>query len=93
MSDPDPIADFFRTLAKVLLRTWFFGFLLLGAWAGLVLFAREPFYKLLDNWWGLTSHEFEVTNYCGIALLKLLLIVFFLLPWLAIRLVLRGRRV
>lgn len=28
----------------------------------------------------------------GIALLKLLVVVFFLLPWLGIRLVLRGRK-
>ena len=92
MSDSNQVTDFFDTLAKVLLRTWIFGYVVLLAWVGIVLFAKEPFYSLLSNWYGLSSHELDLTNYCGIALLKLLVIVFFLLPWLAIRLVLRGRK-
>jgi hypothetical protein len=91
MSESDQINDFFDTLAKVLLRTWIFGYVVLLAWAGLVLFVKPSWYGLLSNWYGLTSHELDLTNYCGIALLKLLVIVFFLFPWLAIRLVLRSR--
>lgn len=92
MRNADETTEFFDLLAKVLLRCWVFGFLLLYTWFGIVLFARERFYGLMGNWWGLSNHEMDLTNYCGIALLKLLLIVFFFFPWLALRLVLRGRQ-
>ena len=84
--------EFFDVLAKVLLRCWIFGFVVIYAWFGLVVLAKAPFYGLLGGLFGLSNHELDLTNYCGIALLKLLVIVFFLLPWLAIRLVLRGRK-
>ena len=38
---------------------------------------------------GLSAHELDLIIYCGLALHKMVVNVFFLFPWMAIRLVLR----
>ena len=92
MSDFNQNDEFFALLAKVLLRCWIFGFILLYTWFGLTLLAGDHFHRLFGGMYGLSKHEMDLVNYCGIALLKITVIVFFLFPWLAIRLVLRGRK-
>jgi len=89
MSDPTRTPEFFDTLAKVLLRSWALGYLMLLVWAGLYLFASEFVYRLQGHLFDLSRHEIDLVFYCGIALTKIILLVFFLFPWLAIRLVLR----
>ena len=42
-----------------------------------------------DLWSGLTRHEYDLINLCGMALLKIGAFGAFLLPYIAIRLVLR----
>ena len=83
----DATREWFDTLAKVLLRCWIFGFVLLLIWLGALL--SGAVYKLHGPLMGLSNDELEVIHYCGIALLKLVVLVFFFIPWLAIRLVLR----
>jgi len=39
---------------------------------------------------GLSGHDLNVIHYCGMAFVKLSVILFFLFPWLAIRTVLRN---
>ena len=36
-------------------------------------------------------HEVDLINYCGMAAMKVIAVMFFLLPYIAIRLVLRKR--
>jgi hypothetical protein len=89
MTDANRTANFFDMLAQVLLRCWVFGFLLLLIWFGAFTLAGEAIHRLHGSMFGLSSHELDVIFYCGMGLLKLLVIVFFFFPWLAIRLVLR----
>jgi hypothetical protein len=92
MSDSKETNEFFDTLAKVLLRCWVLGFVLLFISVGVVLLAGDSVHRLHADMFGLSKHELELVLYCVIALLKLLVLVFFFIPWLAIRLVLRGRK-
>ncbi|MCZ6874746.1 MAG: hypothetical protein O7G88_14650 [bacterium] len=85
----DSTRDFFDTLVKVLLRCWIFGFVLLFIWLSAVLLMGELIHKLHGPVFGLSKHELDVIFYCGMGLLKLCVLVFFFIPWLAIRLVLR----
>jgi hypothetical protein len=39
---------------------------------------------------GLSQHELNIIHYSGMALVKLCVILFFFIPWLSIRMVLRG---
>ncbi|MBI1246815.1 hypothetical protein GC197_03095 [bacterium] len=84
--------DFFDTLAKILLRCWIIGFALLLF--SLVVFLLTG--KIIDDihgrLFGLSPHELDLIIYCGLGLFKLFILIFFLLPWIAIRLVLRSSK-
>lgn len=85
----DTTRDFFDVLARILLRCWVFGFLLLLLWGGLVL--TGSIYKLHGPIMQLSRHELELIHYCGLGLFKLLVLTLFFFPWLAIRLILRKK--
>ncbi|MGH7135424.1 MAG: DUF6868 family protein [Pirellulales bacterium] len=89
----DSTRDFFNTLSKVLLRCWLFGFLLLLIWLIIVLVLGETIRKVHAPLFGLSGHELDVIFYCGMGLLKLLVLICFFVPWLSIKLVLRKGRV
>ena len=86
MSDPKTI-ELFETLAKVLLRCGVLGYVLLLLSVGVILIAGDPIYRL--SLFGLSKHELELIIYECIVLMKVIVLLFFLIPWLAIRLVLR----
>ena len=78
------------TIAKVLLRCFVLGLVLLLLWFVAYLLASDLMYrqgKLFD----LTPHAISVINFCGIAFVKVCILLFFLFPYIAIRLVLRIR--
>lgn len=80
--------DFFDALAKILMRSWIFGFVLLAIWFGVSLLMREAIHTLHGPMFGITSHELNVIFYSGMGIFKMLVFVFFFIPWLSIRLVL-----
>ncbi len=92
MSDPKNI-DFFDMLAKVLLRCGVFGYLLLLLTFGVYMLAGETLYRLNGNLFSLSKHEFDLIIYGCIVSIKMIVLLFFLIPWLAIRLVLRKAKV
>jgi len=75
------------TLYRVLFRCWIFGLLFVSFWFALYILAGDVVYRLHEKWFGLSRHKMDVIFYCGMGLSKLLVIVFFFIPWLAIRLV------
>ena len=93
MTDSTPTNEFFVTLSKVLFGCWIFGFVFVSFWFVLYILAGDFIYRLHGKWFELSRHEMDVIFYCGMGLVKLLVIVFFFIPWLAIRLVLRNQKV
>jgi len=87
----DSTHEFFEILAKVLLRCWIFGFLLLLLWFGIYMLAGGLIYRMHGSMFDLAKHDLDVIHYCGMAFVKLSVILFFFFPWLAIKLVLRKR--
>jgi hypothetical protein len=83
----DSTREFFESLARVLGRCWVFGFVLLFIWLGAVL--SGVVHRLHGPWMGLSHHELDLIHYCGLAFLKLLVLAFFFIPWLSIKLELR----
>jgi hypothetical protein len=79
----------FETLAQVLLRCWIFGSVLLVIWFGVALLMGDIIHKLHGPMFGITMHEFDVIFYGVLGMLKLFVLVFFFIPWLSIRLVLK----
>ncbi len=85
----DSHREFFDILARVLLRCWLFGYVLLFIWLAAILLGSDSIYRMHSSMFGLTLHELAVISYGGLGLLKLVVLTFFFIPWLAIRLVLR----
>lgn len=68
-----------------------FGLLIVTIWFGIFLSGAAC--SLNMPLFNLTQHECELFSYGGLAITKILVIVFLVLPWLAIKLVQRKERV
>jgi hypothetical protein len=79
-------------IAKVLLRCFALGVLLLVVWSGCVLLAGDLIHRISVPLLGLSRHEMNVIHYGGIVFVKCLALLFFLFPYIAIRLVLSNSK-
>ena len=79
-------------VAKILLWCFVLGTLALFLWFGFFLAAGDFAYQVHSSMFDLSKHEFDVIWYCGMGLLKLWVFMLFLVPWIGVRLTLRGMR-
>jgi len=89
---PTEINDLLDATANVLLWCVIVGFVLLALSLGILLVAGDLAHEIHSKWFDVSPHEFDLICYCGLGLGKTLVILLFLVPWVAIRLVLRKRR-
>ncbi len=82
--------DVLDTLAKVLLRCWMLGFVLLFISLGAILLMGETIHNLHGSMFGLSAHELDVIYYCWMGLLKIVVLTCFFIPWLSIKMMLRS---
>lgn len=71
---------FLLTYAFLLL--WFIFYWVGGDWG----------YKITSNWFEVSRHDYDLMSYFGIAFVKICNILFFLFPYLSIRLLLRRKK-
>jgi hypothetical protein len=83
---------FLETLASILIRSFLLGAGLLLLWFLFYLFLPDWTYEMNTKWFNIGRHEFDLINYCGIGLVKITLLLFFLFPYLSVRLVLRKKK-
>lgn len=83
------IAEWLDVVARILLRCWIFGFLLLAIWFGFFMLAPSVIYSLHGTLFGLSPQGINLIHYCGMGFVKLVVIFFFFFPWLSIRMVLK----
>ena len=88
----DSTKDILDTLAKILLRCWIISFALLLFSFVVFMLTGEMIDEIHGKMFGLSAHELDLIIYCGLGLFKLFVFIFFLIPWLAIRLVLRKEK-
>ena len=88
MLEDESSVSFFRTMKRMLLRCWLFGFLLLLVWVGAFAFARDLIHRLHGEMFGLSAHELDLIFYCGIGLTKIIVLALFLMPWAALCMIL-----
>ncbi|MCX7011678.1 MAG: hypothetical protein NTW86_03770 [Candidatus Sumerlaeota bacterium] len=86
------LADGLNVVSKVFLWCFALGVLFLWIWFGLFSVARDLIVRLGTSMYPVSEHEFLMVNYYGMAFFKLCVLLFFFLPWVAMRLVLRGIR-
>ncbi len=92
MPEPTRNSEFFDTLGRVLLWCWVIGFALLYVSLGVILLAGDLAYRMQAEMFDLSKHELNLVLYSSIVAIKLLVLVLFFIPWLAIRLALKGRK-
>ncbi|HOE19083.1 MAG TPA: hypothetical protein PLX02_15080 [Syntrophorhabdaceae bacterium] len=80
-------------LSAVLIRCFFFSLAVLFLWFIFFLIGGDAGYRLHSQLFGLSRHDYDVLNYFGIAFTKICAFLFFLFPYISIRLVLRKRKV
>ena len=88
----DSTRNILDTVAKILLHCWIFGSVLLVIWFGAALFMGETIHKFHGPLFGITKHELDIIFYSGMGILKLFVSVFFFIPWLSVRLVLKKEK-
>jgi len=85
---------FLQTTATIMLRSFLFGLVFLLLWFFLYLIAPGWMFDINARWFNIDRRDFELINYFGIGFLKICILLFFLLPYLAIKSMLgkKGRR-
>lgn len=71
-------------LKDVLLWCVLFNYLFLLLWWGLFTFARGWMYRLHGRWFQLSPETFDALHYGGLAFYKIGVLLFNLVPWLAL---------
>ena len=89
MIDREDIATWLDAIARVLLRCFVLGYVLLLIWVGVYLLAGDLLYRVNGSLFGVTKHEMDLMHFYGIVFVKCCVLLFFLFPYVAIRLVLR----
>lgn len=79
------VVALFGALSQYFLRGILLGLLLLLAWFWLYVMLGNWFYVIHEQWFGITRSEFDRVNYYGMAIMKLFIVVAFLIPYLATR--------
>ncbi len=90
MNESTDLKNHLELTAKILLRCFILNFALILLWFFLYLIGSGRWgYELHSKIFDITRHEFVLINYCGIAFAKLCNFIFFLIPYVAIRRVLK----
>ena len=92
MSEGQRTSITLETLATILGGAFLINYAILILWFLIMLFAPDWFFELNTKLFALGRHEVELINYGGLAFMKLINLVFFLSPYLAIKLMLRRKR-
>jgi hypothetical protein len=92
MTEVTQTDDLLEVIAKVMLRCWIFGFIMLLFWWGVVALAGDLVFSVHGDIFNLTRPQLNVIHYCGMGITKLAVSLFFFIPWVSIRLVLKKRK-
>ena len=82
--------DQLEYLARVLIRCFLLSVALLAFWGVCYLVIGDWGYGFHSRFFEMTRQQFDLIMYCGMAFVKLSAFVFFLIPYIALRLVLRA---
>jgi hypothetical protein len=92
MKEPRPeLAERLDVIAGILIRCFLGGILLLTVWFFCLVLAGDCIYQLHSRWFAIPRPAFDALHYALMAVTKIALLLFFLLPWIAIRLVLKKK--
>jgi len=76
-----------QLLRQFLLTCFIINYSLLIIWFLIIVFAREWFYGLSRRWFHVSNEQIELANYVLISLYKLGILLFNVIPWIALCLI------
>ena len=82
----------FEAIAGILLRCFAFTVGVLFFLFGMILLMDDFIYRVHSSMFSLTRTHFDLMNYCGMALVKTIGFLFFLVPWASIKLYLKANK-
>ncbi len=74
-------------MAGILIRCFLGGMALLIVWFAGFSIAGDWIYQIHSRWFQIPRQTFDAIHYAGMAVTKITIILFFLLPWIAIKLI------
>lgn len=83
--------NLFNMLAKILIRCFLYGMILLVFVFVFFLLVDDWAYSIHSKWYQITKDQFDLIMYVSMSFIKLSLFVWFLLPYIAIKMVLRKK--
>ena len=92
MSDSSNEMAVFELVAEILIRCFWYSIILLTLTLLIFLLARDAAYQVHSMIFGVTKHDFVLMFYYGAAFLKITAVTLFLIPYAAIRVVLKKHR-
>lgn len=90
MAPSTDLENTLTVLSKILLWCFVLGFLSLLLWFTFYITAADFIFGVHGGMFDLTRHDFDLMNYYGMAFVKGINFLLFLVPYIAVRLVLRG---
>jgi hypothetical protein len=87
MESKQDYQEWLHVIAGILLRCFLGGMGLLLVWFAMFVFAGDVIYTVHARWFQIPRQTFDAIHYAGMALTKIAIILFFLLPWIAVKLV------
>jgi hypothetical protein len=78
-------------LSGILIRCSWLTFALLLVWFAFYTLGGDAVYGMQARWFGLSRHDYALLSFGGMAFVKICAILFFLFPYVAVRLVLRAK--
>jgi hypothetical protein len=88
----DEQINLMENLAGILIRCFCLAYALLLIWFVFCLVGGDWGYNLTSQWFKVSKHEYELVCYYGIAFMKICVLTFFFIPYIAIKLVLRKNK-
>jgi hypothetical protein len=79
-------------LSAILLRCFAIGVAVVLLWFFFFLIGGDAIYAIHGKWFSISRPGFDLLNYYGMAFIKVCNFMLFLVPYLAIRMVLKGKK-
>lgn len=91
MQDAQRNDIFLQTLATILLRSFLIGLAFLLLWFLLYLIAPGWMFEMNAKWFNIDKRDFDLINYFGMGFVKVVILLFFFFPYLAMKSMLRKK--
>jgi len=80
-----------KTLKEFFLLCAVINYAILLIWFGAFVMARAQLHDLHSRWFRLSDRAFDITMYAGMAVYKLMILIFALVPYIALSLIASDR--